>query len=80
VTFLDDGTGQEDHAARIRVLSAAGVQELGILSFPYNSANDSLEIVQLRVAKPNGTFIDTPASDIKDLDTQVARTAPSYSD
>lgn len=80
VTFLDDGTGQEDHAARIRVLSAAGIQQLGVLSFAYSSANDSLEIVQIRVVKPNGTIIETPASDIQDRDTQVARDAPQYSD
>jgi hypothetical protein len=80
VTFLDDGTGQEDHVARIRVLSAAGIQQLGVLSFPYSSANDTLEIVQIRVIKPNGAIIDTPASDIQDRDSQVAREAPQYSD
>jgi len=80
VTFLENGTGQEDQVARIRVLSAAGIQQLGVVSFPYSSANDSLEIIQIRVVKPNGTIIDTPASDIQDRDTQVAREAPQYSD
>ena len=37
--FENDGTGERDLTARIRVQSDAGVQQLGELIFGYNSAN-----------------------------------------
>ena len=34
----------------------------------------------VRVRKPDGTVVETPASDVQDLDSQVSRAAPMYTD
>ncbi len=80
VTFSDDGTGQQELASRARILSQAGVQQFGVLSFPYNSSNERLNIIYIRVTKPNGAVTETPASNAQDIATEVSRIAPTYSD
>src|ERR1700678_1873235 len=42
VTFLEDGTEQQELAARVRIQSQAGVQQFGVLNFPYKSENERL--------------------------------------
>lgn len=80
VAFNDDGTGQEDQVARIRIQSEAGVQRFGVLSFSYRNERDRLEIVQIRVHKPDSSIVDTPDSNVQDLPADVTREAPTYSD
>ena len=41
---LVDGTGVRDLAARIKVQSDAGVQQLGELVFGFNSANEEMDV------------------------------------
>jgi transglutaminase-like putative cysteine protease/tetratricopeptide (TPR) repeat protein len=80
VTFLEDGTGQQELAARVRIQSQAGVQQFGVLNFPYKSENERLDIVYVRVTKASGAVTDTPATNAQDIPSEVSRVAPTYSD
>src|SRR5581483_3203024 len=78
--FENDGTGKREAYARIRVQSEAGVQRWGQLVFPYNSANETLDIVYIRVLKANGSTVTAGPDAIQDLSAPVEREAPVYSD
>jgi tetratricopeptide (TPR) repeat protein len=80
IRYEDDGTGALEKTAVIRVQSQAGVQELGQLVFGYSSATESLEVAYVRVRKPDGQVIETPASTAQDFAPEVLRQAPAYSD
>lgn len=80
VRFEDDGTGTRDTTAVIRVQSQAGVQEMGQLIFGYSSATENLEVQYVRVRKPEGQVIETPASTAQDFAPDVLAAAPMYSD
>jgi tetratricopeptide (TPR) repeat protein len=76
----NDGTGKEDQYARIRVQSVAGVQAWGQLIFSYNSANDHLQVVYVRVSKPDGHIVTAGPDAIQDLSSPIERVAPVYTD
>lgn len=80
VDFNSDGTATRRQETRVRVQSEAGVQQYGVLSFPYQSAVEHLDIQYVRVQKPDGTIITTPPDFVQDMPTEVSRTAPFYSD
>lgn len=80
VRFEDDGTGVREVTAVIRVQSQAGVKELGQLIFGYSSATEKLDVDYVRVRKPDGRAIETPASTAQDFAPEVLREAPAYSD
>ncbi len=80
VTFENDGTGTRDATFRIRVQSDAGVQRYSVLSFPYPEKEETIEIVYVRVIKPDGTVVPTPEENILDMPSEVTRQAPFYSD
>ncbi len=78
--FENDGTTERDLAARIRVQSDAGVQQLGELVFAYNSGNEEMEVRIVRVHKPDGTIVSAGPGSIKEMTASVARDAPMYTD
>jgi len=80
VTYNADGTGTRETTVVMRVQSQAGVQELAVLTFPYTSYNDTVELDYVRVRKPDGTVIPTPEYNIQDMPADVTRNAPMYSD
>ena len=80
LTFEADGTGTREFSERIHVQSEAGVRALAVLSFAYTSSNDTLDIVYVRVRKPDGTVVTTPAYNIQDMPADLSRAAPMYSD
>ena len=80
ITFENDGTGIREASTRIRIQSDAGVQRYGVLTFPYQDATENVEIVYVRVRKPDGTLIATPADNIQDMPSDITRQAPFYSD
>ncbi len=75
-----DGTGSKVETSVFRVQSNAALQNLAVLSFPYASGNQHLEIVYVRVRKPDGTVIETPVNDAQDQPARVTQIAPMYSD
>ena len=78
--YENDGTGEQDTVVRIRVQSEAGVQQLGELTFGYNSANEQMEVRYVRVHKADGTVATTAPDAIKEMTATVARDAPVYTD
>src|SRR5437868_9914973 len=80
IRFENDGTSEREQITRIRVQTQAGVQAFGQLHFPYNGANDKIEIVAVKVTKPNGAVTQAGADAVQDLTAPVAREAPIYSD
>lgn len=75
--FENDGTGREQIDARIKINSESGVQALGQLKVGYSALSDKLEIVYVRVIKPDGTVITAPDSAVQDL---TIPDAPVYTD
>jgi tetratricopeptide (TPR) repeat protein len=80
VVFENDGTGTREQTLRMRIQSDAGVQRYSVLSFAYQEATETVEIVYVRVRKPDGTVITTPAENILDMPSEITRQAPFYSD
>lgn len=80
VKVENDGTSTRVDTERVRIQSDAGVQRYGLLTLSYASAIGSFEIDHVRVRKPNGTVVDTPAENIQDMPAPITRDAPYYSD
>ncbi len=78
IRFENDGTGRDQLDAQIRIVSESGVQALGQLKVGYSALSDKLEIVYVRVRKPDGTVISAQESAIQDLTPLVD--APMYTD
>jgi len=78
--FENDGTSQRDLAVRIQVQSDSGVQQLGELVFGYNSGNEQMEVLTVRVHKPDGTVVNAAPESTKEMTASVARDAPMYTD
>jgi tetratricopeptide (TPR) repeat protein len=80
VRFEMDGKGQRELTIRARIQSESAVRELGLLAYAFASSFESLDVVYVRVRKPDGSVVETPQSDIQELDSAVSREAPMYSD
>jgi tetratricopeptide (TPR) repeat protein len=80
IVFENDGTGTRESEARIRIQSEAGVQRYGLLALSYQSSTESLDIDYVRVQKPDGTVVPTPAENTQDMAAEITRQAPFYSD
>ena len=78
--FENDGTSVQELNLKARIQSDAGVQRYGLLTFSYESATQAVEIDYVRVHKPDGTIVVTPADNVQDLDAGITREAPFYSD
>jgi hypothetical protein len=75
-----DGTGERDIHLRLRIQSDGAAQQFGVLSFSYASATETPVIKVARVFKPDGSVVDTSASEAIDMPAAVTREAPLYSD
>jgi tetratricopeptide (TPR) repeat protein len=80
LVFENDGTSTLEASARVRVQSQAGVQSLGLLNFPYASSSSTLDVLYVRVTKPDKRVITTPAENVLEMPTQITQEAPFYSD
>jgi tetratricopeptide (TPR) repeat protein len=75
-----DGKGQRELTIRARIQSESAVRELGLLAYAFASSFESLDVVYVRVRKPDGSVVETPQFDVQELDSAVSREAPMYSD
>jgi len=80
ISFDNDGKETREQTTRIRVQTDAGVQQWGLLNLPFQSATQTAEIDYVRVHKPDGSTVITPPDNIQDLDSEITRSAPFYSD
>lgn len=78
--FDNDGTSVREQDTRVCILSDAGVQKFGVLSFAYESLTTNLEVEFVRVRKPDGTVVLTPADSYQNMPSEITRQAPVYSD
>ena len=79
-SYKADGTGYYDAGARVRVQSSSGVAQFGLLTFSYQKSFEDVTIAFVRVHKPDGTLISTSLDNVQDLEAEVTREAPFYSD
>jgi hypothetical protein len=80
VAFDNDGNLTREQTSRVRVQTDAGVQQWGLLKFPFQSATQTVEIDYVRVRKADGSTLLTPPDNVQDLDAEITRSAPFYSD
>lgn len=78
--YENDGTGETDLEARIRVQNEIGAQQLHELTFNYDSASEKMEIPYLRVRKKDGTVVNAASDAAKGTTASVARDAAAYAD
>jgi tetratricopeptide (TPR) repeat protein/transglutaminase-like putative cysteine protease len=78
--FENNGTYSSETTSRTRIQSQAGVQQSGVLRFPYASAMSTIDIVYVRVIKPDNRVVETPEENILDMPSEITRQAPFYSD
>ena len=80
IAFENDGNFTRVQTSRVRVQTDAGVQQWGLLTFPFQSATQAVEIDYVRVRKADGSTLTTPPDNVQDLDSEITRSAPFYSD
>jgi hypothetical protein len=80
VVFQSAGTATREFRARVRIQSDAGVQQYGILRFPYQASAERIEVQDVRVTRPSGSVVVTPLDSIQDVTSEIYRDAPLYSD
>ncbi len=80
IAFENDGNFTREQTSRVRVQTDAGVQQWGLLKFPFQSATQTVEIDYVRVRKADGSTLITPPDNVQDLDSEITRSAPFYSD
>jgi tetratricopeptide (TPR) repeat protein len=78
--FQNDGTSTRELNMQARVQSDAGVQQLGVLKFSYQSSSESFAVDYVRVRKPDGSLVVSPPDNFQDMPADVTRAAPFYSD
>ena len=78
--FENDGTQTYEVAESIHILSDAGVQRWGVLSFSYMKFNQTLDIDYVRVKKADGSVVPTPLEDAQEITSEISRLAPFYTD
>jgi Flp pilus assembly protein TadD len=79
-TFSNDGTFVRNQTTRVLIQSDAGVKEWGILNFPFEGETQTVGLTYIRVHKPNGSTVETSGEDARDIDSEITRQAPLYSD
>jgi tetratricopeptide (TPR) repeat protein/transglutaminase-like putative cysteine protease len=75
-----DGTGYTERTLSVRIQSEAALRELSVLTLPFASASQKVEILYAHVRRPDGTVIETPPSDALEQPEPVTKEAPFYSD
>lgn len=80
IVVENDGNFTREQTSRVRIQTDGGVKQWGLLSFPFESATQTVEIDHVRVRKLDGSSISTPPDNVQDLDAEITRSAPFYSD
>ncbi|WP_035346972.1 DUF3857 domain-containing protein [Edaphobacter aggregans] len=78
--FAADGTGVREISAVTLIQSDAAARQYGVLTFPFAGNNERVEFEYVRVRKPDGSVVETPAGDAQEMPQEVTRQAPFYSD
>jgi len=79
-TMAADGTGVRQYTVATRIHSDAVVRQLGVLSLPYASSSEHVELIYVRVRRPDGSVTETPVTEAIEMPSAVTTMAPFYSD
>jgi len=80
VIFQSDGSSTREQKSRVRIQSDAGVRQYGTLRPPYVASVENIEVLDVRVTKPNGTVVVTPLDSIQDAPSELYRGVPEFTD
>ncbi|MCU1304084.1 MAG: Transglutaminase-like enzyme [Candidatus Sulfotelmatobacter sp.] len=80
VAFQSDGTSTREQHTRVRVQSDAGVQQFDVLRVPYQASVERIEVLDVRVTKPNGSVVVTPLVSTQEVTPEAYRAVASYTD
>jgi tetratricopeptide (TPR) repeat protein len=80
VRFAKDGSSERTISITEHILSDAGVRDAGIVSIPFAALTQTVTLDSVRVRKPSGEVIETPAEDAQEVPMPVTQAAPMYSD
>jgi Domain of Unknown Function with PDB structure (DUF3857) len=80
VAFQNDGTYTAESTLRVRIQASSGVQQFGLLQFPYASGNSTMDIAFVRVLKADGRTVQTAEENVLDMPAAITQQAPFYSD
>jgi tetratricopeptide (TPR) repeat protein len=75
-----DGTGVRQYTVAVRVQSEATVHQVGVLSLPFASSVEHIELQYVRVRHSDGSVTETPKSEAIEMPSAVTTAAPFYSD
>ncbi len=78
--FAADGTGTKELTGVMRIQSEAAARQFGVLTIPYASSSERIELQYVRVRKPDGSVVETSVGDAQDMPQEITRQAPFYSD
>src|SRR5882757_6306266 len=80
VRFAKDGSSVRTVSVTEHIVSDSGVRDAGILSIPFAALTQTVTFDSVRVHKPSGEVIETPAEDAQEVPAPVTQAAPMYSD
>src|SRR5271169_2426101 len=80
LAFNNEGNFTREQTSRVRVQTDAGVKQWGLLTIPFQSATQTVDLDYVRVRKADGSIVITPPDNVQDLDSEITRSAPFYSD
>jgi hypothetical protein len=75
-----NGTGTKETTVAIRLQSDAALRQFGVVSLPFASGTEHIELDYVRVRRPDGGVAETPVTDAMEIPAEVTRQAPFYSD
>jgi transglutaminase-like putative cysteine protease/tetratricopeptide (TPR) repeat protein len=75
-----DGTGVRLFTVAARIHSDASVRQLGVLSVPFAGNSEHVELIYVRVRRPDGSVTQTPLTEAIEMPSPVTTAAPFYSD
>jgi Domain of Unknown Function with PDB structure (DUF3857) len=78
--YAKDGSSVRTLSITEHILSDAGVRSSGIISIPFAALTQTVTFDSVRVRKPSGEVIETPAGDAQEVPMPVTQAAPMYSD
>jgi tetratricopeptide (TPR) repeat protein len=78
--YAADGTGSKEITAVIHLQDESAIKAWSVLSFAFASSAEHIEIDYVRVRRPDGAVVETPAADAQEMPAPITREAPFYSD
>ncbi|RZU41879.1 DUF3857 domain-containing protein [Edaphobacter modestus] len=78
--YGENGIGSREISAINLVQSDATARQYGVLTIPFTGNSQRVEVDYVRVRKPDGSLVETPAADAQEMPQEVTRQAPFYSD